>query len=174
MGNGWDLRRGLADHQAAVREFIARASGVPEERWLLPRAEGKWTPAQETRHLVLTYDALMRDLRRAEPMQLRGNRMRRFFWKLIGLSWIRWLRRIPRAVRAPREVRPEWEPAPASELLPALLRRAQEFEEVFEEKWSSEPRRRVTHPFGPITLDDTIRLSTVHTRHHAAFLPPSP
>lgn len=165
------LQQRLADHQAAVAEFIQRAIAVPAERWLMPRAEGKWTPAQETRHLVLTYEAFMRDLRDEGRLRLRGTPLRRFVWKLIGLPSITWRKRIPRAVRAPREARPEWEVAGAGELLPELLRRTQEFEAVFVDRWNRDPHRRVTHPFfGRITLDDAIRVATVHTRHHAAFL----
>lgn len=166
------LHRRLPDHQAAVREFIARASAVPADRWLVPRAEGKWTPAQETRHLVLTYEAFMRDLRDAGHMQLRGTPLRRFVWKLLALPSIIRRKRILWAVRAPREARPEWESAEASELLPELLRRTEEFEAVLLDAVRRDPRRRVTHPFfGGITLDDAIRLCTIHTRHHAAFLP---
>lgn len=169
------LERRLADHQASVREFLERARAVPADRWLVSRADGKWTPAQETRHLILTYAAFMRDLRREGHMQLRGSPLRRFIWKAVGLSWIKWRKRIPRAVRAPREVRPAWEPAAAAELLPELVRLSQEFEALFTEKWHGEPGRRVTHPFfGEITLDDAICISAVHTRHHAAFLPPLP
>lgn len=167
------LDRYLADHRASVREFVERASAVPAERWQVPRGEGKWTPAQEARHLVLTYEALMRDLRREERMRLKGTPLRRMIWKAIGLSWIIWLKRIPRAVRAPRELRPESESAGAAELLPAFLRNTQEFEVMFARQWSEEPDQRLTHPFfGAITLDETIQLLAVHNRHHAAFLPP--
>ena len=118
------LQHRLADHRAAVAEFIARAEAVPAQGWLVPRAEGKWTPAQEARHLVLTYEAFVKDLRTGEHMQLRGTPWRRRLWKLIGLPSIIWRKRIPRAVRAPREARPDWETAGAATLLPELRRRA--------------------------------------------------
>jgi hypothetical protein len=165
----------LAIHRASVREFIERAAAVPEDRWLVPRGDGKWTPAQEARHLVLTYQAAMRDLRREQRMQLRGSRVRRMIWKAIGLTWIIWLRRLPRAVRAPREVRPEWESAAAAALLPELRRSIEEFEVAFVRTWNEEPGQRLTHPFfGAITLDHAIQVLAVHNRHHAAFLPPLP
>ena len=171
--NASRLEHRLADHRAAVAEFIDRARAIPADRWLVPRAEGKWTPAQEARHLVLTYEAFMKDLRTGEHMQLRGTPWRRRLWKVIGLPSIIWRKRIPRAVRAPREARPEWESASASSLLRELRSRTEEFESVFAATWTGEPKRRVTHPFfGGITLDDAIRLAAVHTRHHAAFLPP--
>jgi DinB superfamily len=162
----------LRDHQAAVREYLDRASAIGDARWLAPRADGKWTPAQETRHLILAYEAFCRDLSGGTPMRVRGGRMRRVLWRAIGLTSILWRRRIPAAVRAPREIRPEWESTPRAELLPRLERCATEFDALFAQVWRTDRRRRVTHPFfGALTLDHAIRLSCVHTRHHAAFLP---
>jgi DinB superfamily len=163
----------LRDHGAAVREYVERANAVGDGRWLVPRAEGKWTPAQETRHLILAYEALCRDLSGGPKMALRGTPARRLVWRIVGLTSILWRKRIPVAVRSPREARPEWEPASPAELLPQLQRKAREFDEQFTRVWRAEPGRCVTHPFfGAITLDHAIRFSCVHTRHHAAFLPP--
>jgi uncharacterized damage-inducible protein DinB len=162
----------LSDHQAAVREFIERASALGGAQWLTPRAEGKWTPAQETRHVILTYEAFLRELKGGAPMRLRGNRWKRRLWRWIGLSQILWRKRIPVAVHAPREIRPELEVATSTDLLAQLADRAEDFDVTFAKTWRSEPRRRVTHPlFGQLTLDHVIRLLSVHTRHHAAFLP---
>jgi hypothetical protein len=161
----------LLDHQAAVREFVNGALALPEAAWLVPRAEGKWTPAQETRHLVLTFDAFTRDLSGERRMGLRGTAWRRLLWRAVGLSQILWRRRIPVAVRAPREARPEWEETPREVLLAELRERAARFDALFAESWRHDPQRRVRHPFfGGLSLDHAIRLSSVHTRHHAAFL----
>jgi uncharacterized damage-inducible protein DinB len=166
------LESRIADHQASLREFVTKARDVPIERWLAPRAEGKWTPAQEARHLVLGYEAFMRDIGGGVGMQLRGSPWRRLLWRWLGLTSILWRKRIPVAARAPRESRPEWETVPASELLPELERRASEFEATLSRAWRDEPDRTVTHPyFGRITLDQTLQLVAVHNRHHAAFLP---
>jgi hypothetical protein len=162
----------LSDHRASLSEFVAKARGVPAERWLTPRAEGKWTPAQETRHLMLGYEAFMRDIGGGVGMQLRGTRWRRLLWRWFGLTSILWRKRIPVAARAPREARPVWEPRTASDLLPELERRATEFETALSRAWRDDPQRTVTHPyFGRLTLDQTLQLVAVHNRHHAAFLP---
>jgi hypothetical protein len=162
----------LEDHRAAVREFVERASALDAVEWLTPRAEGKWTPAQEARHLILTYEALTRDLTGGAQLRLRGNPWKRRVWRWIGLTSILWRKRIPVAVRAPREVRPEWEPASANELLPLLRARADEFDAVYVHACEAEPSRCLSHPmFGALSLDHAIRLMSVHTRHHAAFLP---
>lgn len=165
----------LTDHRAAVHDFVARANAIEDSGWLTPRAEGKWTPAQETRHLILTYEAFSRDLRGESAIALRGTPLKRLLWRAIGLSSILWRKRIPVAVRAPREVRPEWEAAPRHELIPRLEARAREFDTLLERAWLHEPKRRVTHPLlGSLSLEHSIRFHSVHTRHHAAFLPTIP
>ena len=162
----------LTDHVHAVREFVDRANAVAKPQWLVPRAEGKWTPAQETKHVILAYEAFLRQLTEGTPMRLRGNALKRRIWRLIGLNAILWRKRIPVAVKAPREARPEFITSGPDELLPELRRRAEAFDVAFAHAWRNEPKRRMTHyMFGALSLDQGIRLVSVHTRHHAAFLP---
>jgi hypothetical protein len=162
----------LRDHDGAVREFADLANAVADSRWLIPRAVEKWTPAQETQHLILTYDAFRRDLSGEGAMALRGTPLRRWLWRTIGMTSILVRKRIPVAVRAPREARPAWVDAPRAELVSRLESRAHDFEVLFARAWRGEPRRGMTHPlFGTVGLDQAIRLIAVHTRHHAAFLP---
>lgn len=161
----------LDDHRAAVREFIAAASALDARQWMIPRGEGKWTPAQETKHVVLAYDAFLRELRGGQGLAIRRTGLRRLIARAIGLSSILWLKRIPVAARSPREAMPAWEVTPAPELLALLQTRTAEFEATFEGIARTEPGRRLTHHlFGPLSLDQAIRLASVHTRHHAAFL----
>lgn len=162
----------MDDHRAAVREFDERAAVVAAAAWLTPRAEGKWTPAQETRHLILAFEALTRDLLEGKPMRMRGAPWKRRIWRAIGMTSMLWFRKIPAAVSAAREVRPESESAPQSELLPLFRKRAEEFEAALLRTFRDAPRRTMTHPmFGSVALDHAVKLSSVHTRHHAKFLP---
>jgi uncharacterized damage-inducible protein DinB len=164
----------LADHVLAVREFVERASALDETQWLTPRAEGKWTPAQETQHVILAYETFLRELSGGEGMRQHGSTSRRLIARMIGLTSILWRKKIPVAVNAPRGLRPEWVSADRAELLPALSQRGGYFDEAFAHAWQSDPRRRLTHYlFGKLSLDQAIRLMSVHTRHHAAFLPAS-
>ena len=164
----------LEEHAAAVDHFVGLAGAIPDSRWLTPRAEGKWTPAEETRHLILTYRAFTGDLRGQRKMALKGTPLRRFVWRLLGLPVILYARRIPRAVRAPREIRPDGEASSRDPLIDELRREVREFEGVFADQWRARPDATVTHPFfGELTLPQSIHLATVHTRHHAAFLPGS-
>ena len=167
-----ELDRMLREHNEAVADFIARAKLVPDDRWLVPRAEGKWTPAEETRHIILSYEAMAADLRGERTMAPRLRGLRRLIARGIGLGSILWLRRIPRAVRAPREVRPPEERGTRGELLLELGRAVAEFERVFGERWNDQPGKTLAHPFfGAVSLRQSLTIAVVHTRHHAAFLP---
>ncbi len=165
------LKELRSDHDDAVGEFVERARAIPDSRWLVPRAEGKWTPAQESRHLVLYYEAFSADLRGERKMTLKGTPLKRFKWRLLGLPQILWRKRIPVAVRAVREVSPAWDETPRERMLSLLAERAREFDALFVDTWRGDPRRTVRHPwFGDLTLDEAMQMSSVHTRHHAAFL----
>jgi len=167
--DGW-----LAEHRDSVAHFVTRARAVPADRWLVPRAEGKWTPAEETRHIILSYQAIIADLRDGRSMAPRTRGLRRLIARAIGLSSILYLRRIPRAVRAPREVRPPEERGAREDLLAELERVVGECEGVFADAWRQTPERTLTHPFfGAISLRQSMTMAVVHTRHHAAFLPVS-
>jgi len=162
------------NHDRAVREFVDKARAIDATRWLTPRAEGKWTPAQEARHIILTYEEFVRQLHGSSPIRLRGGLYTRFVSRAIGLTSILWFGKIPVAVRAPREIRPEPDTRPSAELLAELESRTADFTQLFVDAWHQTPRPRVQHPlFGRVSLATGIRFLAVHTRHHAAFLPPT-
>ena len=169
------LARLTGEHDLAVREFVTRAASIPPSRWQTPRAPGKWTPAQETRHVTLVYEEFLRQLADGPPIRLRGTPLKRLLWRAIGLTSILWFRKIPAAVNAPREIRPETEERSADAVLAELEDRVRRFNLTFDGAWRTMPRRTLQHPlFGRVSLDQSIRFLTVHTRHHAAFLPPAP
>lgn len=166
----------MAAHRRAVEEFGARAGDVGADCWNTPRAPGKWSPAQEVKHVVLAYEAFIRDLEGGEPMRLVGTPIKRALWRAIGLTSIVWLKKIPRGARAPRESRPPETAMDQRALLAEFRERTARFEAIFRETWDRDPARRVVHPyFGFLDLADGMAMCTVHTRHHAAVLPsPNP
>lgn len=165
------LDRLMADHRAAVKELVERASLVPPSRWNAPRGPGKWTPGQEVKHVILAYEAFIRDLRGGPPMRLIGTWWKRIIWRAIGLTSILLFKRIPAAARAPRESRPTEESGTAAVLLADLRGRVAEFETVYADSWRTTPGQRMTHPyFGTLSLKQSMTMIAVHTRHHAAFL----
>jgi hypothetical protein len=166
---GWS--DALAAHALAVDQFAARAAAVPGERWAEPRAPGKWSPAQETQHLVLAYEVLLRELGGGHGLRLQLGP-----WQRLLLRWLvkpRLLRtgRFP-AVRAPRELRPAARPAGQTALVARLRRRAGDFAAAVDGARTATPGRRLTHPFfGSLSLAEAVRFCEVHVSHHAARLP---
>jgi hypothetical protein len=163
----------LDDHRAAADEFFHRAAQVTSARWDTPRADGKWTPAQEVKHVILAYEAFTNELRGAGSMRLLGTPLKRMFWRAIGLTSVLVLRKLPRGARAPREIRPPEGPHDQQELLTELREATEKFEQVFRAACERDGRKTVSHPyFGALDLVDSLKMVTVHTRHHAAVLPP--
>jgi hypothetical protein len=162
----------LANHDAAVGAFVARAGAVPADQWDVARGDGKWSPAQETKHLALGYEAFVRDLRGGTPLRLKGRWWQRRLWRWRALPRILATGRMPTGVRAPREARPAERPGDQSTLLAELRARVSEFQAAIVSANEMQPRRRVTHPyFSVLTLRELVELCTVHARHHTAFLP---
>ena len=162
----------LADHRSAVRAYTDKAKAVSSSQWFTPRAEGKWTPAEETLHLILAYEALTRDLLEGKTLRLRGTPFKRRLWRVIGMFNVLWRNRLYRGVTAPRELRPLPEKVSRDKLVPLFIQRVAEFEAAVEFTRSKDPQRTVTHPMmGALTLAHSLKFCAVHTRHHAAFLP---
>ncbi|HET9424490.1 MAG TPA: DinB family protein [Gemmatimonadaceae bacterium] len=163
----------MDDHRAAADEFFHRAAQVTSARWDAPRADGKWTPAEEVMHVVLAYETFTGELAGGGGVRLVGTPLKRLFWRAVGLTSVLLLRKLPRGARSPREIRPPPGPHDQAELLAHLREATTKFEEMFRSTWERAPRRTVNHPyFGALDLEDSIRTVTVHTRHHAAVLPP--
>ena len=165
------LDRLLASHRSAADEFLAAAERVAPARWNTPRGAGKWTPGQEVTHVALVCAAFTRDLRSEGQLRLVGSAWKRLLWRAIGLTSILHLRKIPGGVRAPREVRPPDVPADRASQLGTFRKTVEEFETEFADAWRTTPGKRITHPyFGTLSLKQSISVSEVHFRHHAAFL----
>jgi len=65
----WDEIRAL--HGQAADALAVKAAGVPADRWLKPRAEGKWSPAEVVEHLNTVYDVVLKEIAGAPGMQIR-------------------------------------------------------------------------------------------------------
>ena len=156
----------VADHGDAVRAYVERALSLPADRWHAPRAPGKWSPAQETRHLVLTYEHFARDLIGEEGMRLKGKWWQRRLWRFLFMRRIL-DGRFPRGARAPREVRPPDETTDQPTLVADLERAAARFQETVQEVSRTHPGRGGRHPyFGKLSLAHVVQFNAVHTRHH--------
>ena len=166
-----DFEARRAGLQATVERFLRCIDATPDERWKEPARPDKWSPAEIGEHLVLTYDAVLRELGGGVGMRLRLN------WWLRLYARVRYLRplleqgRFPERARAVREVRPTGPVRGKPELVQVFRERARAFDQGIAAA-HAKGGFRMTHPFfGRLHVSDSVRLVDVHIEHHRKQLP---
>jgi hypothetical protein len=159
-------------HAAAVEDFAAAAQRIPAAAWLVPRAEGKWSPAEIVEHLNTTYAVVLDELAGGPGMKIRT----KWWQRLLLYPTIR--RRIltgrgfPPGARAPREVRPATVPADQRGAIAAFRELARKFDEAIADAVSGGRRVRITHAyFGRSSAMTGMLFAARHIEHHRAQLP---
>jgi hypothetical protein len=156
----------LDEHRVALAAFADAAEHVPADAWKMPRAPGKWSPAQIAEHLALAYEAMLSELRGGPAMKPRAKPWQQTIFRWVVLPHILFHRSIPRAA-SPREMRPAAEAGP--DRAPVLHRLAERAGEL--ERELGRARRAgggyLTHPyFGPVPPLKVLRFAGVHLDHH--------
>ena len=168
------VHRAIADNRSAVQAFANRAAALSDAQWATPRAPGKWTPAQEVRHVSLVYQAFVAELRGGPPGRIRGNAMQRMFSRWIARPVILRMGKLPIAVRAPRVVTPPDELPLRQVVLDDLTQSLATFEAELHQAKRDGRRVGGTHPyFGWLEAREAVAFCALHTRHHFAYLPDS-
>ena len=161
----------IVEHCAVVREFVHLAAALTHEQWNTPRAPDRWTPAQETAHVILTYRGFTAELRAGPEVDATAfpghpELRRSVLPRILGDNWF------PIGGTAPAYTLPVERPGPQETLLTDLVRSAGEFEDALQGAAQLRPDRFSRHPcFGALTLGELLRLSVEHTRRHPGFLP---
>jgi hypothetical protein len=163
------LRDAIALHDRAVAQFVEAARAVARQGavWDTPCAEGKWSPAQVTLHIIMAFDAVAVELDGGPGMQLRTRP-----WTHIILRHTvvrRMLRggRLPTGARAPRETRPPVPTEDAATLIARLEATAAQLNRRLLAAAAAAPGRRLTHPyFGQMPLHEITTVSARHVEHH--------
>jgi len=165
-------RRLEAEHRDAVERFVTLARSVAPGRWGAAPEHAKWSPAQVTEHVALTYEALLRELSGGAALVVRTKWWQRVVLRKFLLSRILKSGRIPAGATAPRELRPSAIALDRDALLEKLRSGAGRLDaELAEQRESA----RLTHPyFGRLNASAVLRFCAIHTRHHAGQLPGTP
>lgn len=165
------LEGALAEHRAAVEDFVAAAMAIAPADWQRPVAEKKWSPGQITEHLCLALEKVRQELEHGAHMKFALPAWRRLLLRRLLLPRLLRTGRFPRGVRAPREIRP----SPSAASLEDSLRRLQKAAAEVEAACARDSRaasRRLGHPyFGALPLPKFFRLLAQHTLHHRGQLP---
>jgi len=156
-----------------VRSYLSRAGSLPESSWVEPRAPGKWSRAELTQHLILTYEGLVAELSGGPGIRVRFKGVKLLALRLFVLP--RFLRRgvFPPGVRSPKEVAPSGGDPDRAAAIGRLEASCLAFEEAIA-AGAARGNGRITHPFfGPLSLGQGVRFAEVHLRHHTRQLPGS-
>lgn len=176
---GWTFRKGgtrdpraaLDAHRDAAREFHAAAEALAPEGWTAAPIPGKWSPAEITEHLSLSYDAHVGELVRGLVIPVKVKGLKRIILRLTVMPRLLRTGNFPPGVRAPRGVVPA---GPGGDR-PTVLRRFADCAAAFEAAMRAQldaGRGRMTHPFfGGLTAWQGIRFVELHVRHHRRQLP---
>lgn len=154
-------------HAQAASDLASTAEAVPPQAWLLPRAEGKWSPAEVVEHLSLAYDAILIELEGG-----RGMKVRTTWWQrvLLRFTLVPKLLRggpFPAGARAPRETRPAAANPDQRAAVAAFRDRAARIDAAAARAIESGRRVRLTHAyFGKSPVAEAMLLCARHVQHH--------
>jgi uncharacterized damage-inducible protein DinB len=161
--------RVLAVHRSASAAFATAAEEVEPDAWHRPRAEGKWSPALITAHLIQTYDVLLRELDGGQGMRVRTRFLQRMFLRMTLMPRLLRGARFPKRVPAPSEIRPSDAPADQQDGIALFRQRAAEFEATALRVRTQNPPAQVTHAyFGAASLANGVLFCARHIEHHRA------
>lgn len=162
-----DAALGLHDRAVADYAAAARRLARDDAAWAAPRAEGKWSPAQITLHLIMAFDAVAGELNGGRGMQLRTKAWLRL---VLRHTVVRRMLRggpLPAGAKAPRETRPPVPTEDAATLIARLESSAAGLDRLLRAAAARNPALRLTHPyFGPMPLDEITIVSARHVEHH--------
>lgn len=169
------LDRAIAEHDAVTTAFADRVARVPAQDWPVPRAPGKWSPAEEALHVEQVYVVLLDALAGGAGLRSRVSGVRAWIIRHFAYPLFLRLGRLPSNVRAPHEVKPNAEdairatPAHRAE---QIRRRAGEMEAVLVAARAGGGEVALRHPYFGL-LDDvqTRRFISLHTKHHMRNFP---
>jgi len=162
----------LQGHRDAIAAFAAHVRSLTAVDAATPRATGKWTPAQETRHLTLTCRAFASAIETGHeiPLCVSPERSRELYraivLRVLAGGWF------PRGGVSPEIAMPADEIPLVALAVDDLEAACREFDDAVATAFARDPMARTTHPFfGPMFLPELVGFLAAHVEHHRAFLP---
>ena len=154
-------------HADAASDFASAAEAIPADRWLTPRAEGKWSPAQVVEHINLAYDVLLGELGGKPGMKIRTKFWQRLMLRIVYLPRLMRGGTFPEGIRAPRELRDPPANPDQRAAIAAFRDRAIRFSSEAADAIAKRRKVRLTHPyFGTSPLADGVLFCARHVQHH--------
>ena len=156
----------LESNRTAIAKFVSTLLDLSASRWDEPRRTGKWSPAQITEHVAITYEraALFVEGSIAVSGRRPPRFLRPFIRTLIRVTALRTGRFIKS--KTPAAFEPSPRPASQQVLCERLQRASRTFEARAREKVNA-GIRTFEHPyFGTFGIEEFVRLEMHHVHHH--------
>lgn len=165
-----DRDSAMTSHMGAVASYLDAARAVPDSAWERPMRDEKWSPAQVSEHLRLTYTQVQNELAGGSGLRIRSSWWLRTLLRWRMLPHILSRGQLPEGAKAPREIRPGNGPFDRDAVLDALQVAARATQDSIARGWDDPNRVMTHHVFGRLALPTAMRFLTVHTEHHARQL----
>lgn len=163
------LEEAFAAQRAAADSFTRAARAVPDAMWNVPRAPGKWSPAQVADHVAVStrvaHDTMAgKPVMRGIPAFLRWLPRMLFFNKVLSSGF-------PATSKAPAVFAPAHEPMPRGDLLARLDTDTAAFESGVRAAARGGATQFEHMFFGRIAFADYVTFNALHLDHHREQLP---
>ena len=163
-----DVNDVLADNRAAVLDLVAAAERSAAT-WTTPRAPGKWSPSQVVEHVAggLEEGANVVAGTSSIPMPPAFLRplLRLLFFNRILKKGV-----FPKGFKAHKALDPTSGPATPAEARVRLEGALARFDQECRRRAAS-GQHVVSTAFGMVPVEDLVRFSALHTRHHCQQMP---
>jgi hypothetical protein len=162
-----DVNDVLADNRAAVSDLVA-AAGRSAATWTTPRAPGKWSPSQVVEHVAGGLEEAANAMSGAPSLPMTPA----FLRPLIRLYFNRILKKgvFPTGWKAHKALNPASGSATPDQARVRLEGALARFDHECNRRVAS-GQDVVSTGFGTVSIEDLVRFSALHTRHHCKQMP---
>ena len=162
-----DVNDVLAANRAAVIDLVAAAERSAAT-WTTPRAPGKWSPSQVVEHVTRGLEEATNVVSGAPSLPMPPA----FLRPLLRLFFNRILKKgvFPKGFKAHKAMNPASGPATPAEARVRLEGALARFDQECRRRVAS-GQRVVSTGFGMVSVEDFVRWSALHTRHHCKQMP---
>ena len=157
----------LAANRAAVNDLIAAAERSAST-WTTPSAARKWSPSQVVEHVARGLEEGANIIAGAPSIPMPPA----FLRPLARLAFYRILKKdaFPKGFKAHKALNPTSGPATPAEARVRLEGAFARFDQECRRRAAS-GQHLVSTGFGTVSVEDLVRFSALHTRHHCKQLP---
>ena len=159
-----DIDTALAANRDAVEQLI-RAGEQSGAAWTIPRAPGKWSPSQIVEHVARGLEESV-NMATGRPSKVpMPPAVVRLIARLLFFKWVLRKAAFPKGFKAHKAMNPASGPATPTEGRIRLETAHQKLDEVC--RRIAADGRPMTTIFGSVPVQDLVRFSELHTRHHS-------